>query len=761
MGDVSAVWRWAISHDAALPPPPSGAKLPAVRVDTISYCTAVSVFFPRRGAEQPESADSRTIGAAVNAASTTTLLQVVPVRVYGSDGSHSDTHALLDAGAQTSLCTDQLRRRLGIVGEPQDLQLKNVEGAGEKRAAQKFTFQVSPLSTGDAGLGVTVQEVFSVPHLNVQPQTVDWRRRHEWLHLADLEIPDISNKQIELLLGANVTEAIVRREARIGRPGQPVAVRTAFGWCLSGSVTQLASPGARHVMHMARVESPDEELNSLVKNWWSTESFGTKFESKVATSSEDRRAEKLLLKTTNWRGDRYETGLWRSDKVSLPDNYMVALHRLKGMEEKLARQPATAVAYQRTFQEHVDKGYARKLNPEEERVKDQKRWFLPHHAVTNGNKPGKIRVVFDAAASHCGISLNRSFLWRDLDAGRPPDVYQMDRIIFGARCSPASASFVLRKTAEDKATDSDAGRAAEEAVLNSFYMDNFVNSEPDSASAVSSQREVTELVSRGGFRLTKWLSNSREVLADIAESERAPSASNLSSQMPTERVLGLLWDTETDQLKLQVQPQTVPATKRGILRMAVSVYDPLGFASPFTLLARMLMQKLWALKLTWDSELTGAVLEEWNLWMKEMSYLHLLHIPRSYTKAGSSAENRQLHIFCDAFELAFGAVAYLRDRSKYGSIDVSFIMSKTRVAPLKKMTIVRLETQAAVLAVRLADAVRREMKLHIEFASGAIAWWCCSISPTRKDVSIRSSPTGSPRFGRTRNQHSGVTCRVN
>ena len=203
----------------------------------------------------------------------------------------------------------------------------------------------------------------------------------------------------------------MQREARIGRPGQPVAVRTAFGWCLSGSVTQLASPGARHVMHMARVESPDEELNSLVKNWWSTESFGTKFESKVATSAEDRRAEKLLLKTTNWRGDRYETGLlWRSDKVSLPDNYMVALHRLKGMEKKLARQPATAVAYQQTFQEYVDKGYARKLNSEEERVNDQKRWFLPHHAVTNGNKPGKIRVVFDAAASHCGISLNSQLL---------------------------------------------------------------------------------------------------------------------------------------------------------------------------------------------------------------------------------------------------------------------------------------------------------------------------------------------------------------
>ena len=120
-----------------------------------------------------------------------------------------------------------------------------------------------------------------MPQLNVRPQTVDWSRRQEWLHLADLDIPDTSNKQIELLLGANVTEAIVQREARVGRPGQPVAVRTAFGWCLSGSVTQLVSPGARQVMHVARIETREDELCSLVKEWWSTESFGPKFDSKA------------------------------------------------------------------------------------------------------------------------------------------------------------------------------------------------------------------------------------------------------------------------------------------------------------------------------------------------------------------------------------------------------------------------------------------------------------------------------------------------
>ena len=186
----------------------------------------------RRTAQSAQSHD-RIIGAALSAASTTTLLQVVPVRVYGTDGCYSDTHALLDAGAQTSLCTDQLRQRLGIVGERQELQLNNVEGAGEKKIVHRFALQVSPLPQIDDGTEIAVQEVSSVPKLNVQPQSIDWSRRHEWLHPSDLVIPDTSNKSIELLLGANVTEATVQQEARVGRPGQPVSVRTAFGWCLS------------------------------------------------------------------------------------------------------------------------------------------------------------------------------------------------------------------------------------------------------------------------------------------------------------------------------------------------------------------------------------------------------------------------------------------------------------------------------------------------------------------------------------------------
>ena len=130
-----------------------------------------------------------------------------------------------------------------------------MEDAGENRVMQKFALQVTLLSTGDTGADVTVQEVFSVPKLNVRPQTMNWSRRQDWFHLANLGIPDTSNGQMELLLKASVTEAIVQREARAGRPGQPVAARTAVGWGPSGSATQLVSLGTRQVMHVARPDS--------------------------------------------------------------------------------------------------------------------------------------------------------------------------------------------------------------------------------------------------------------------------------------------------------------------------------------------------------------------------------------------------------------------------------------------------------------------------------------------------------------------------
>ncbi|XP_043196264.1 uncharacterized protein LOC122367319 [Amphibalanus amphitrite] len=572
-----------------------------------------------------------------------TLLQLVPIRIHGTEGRYKDTLALLDSGADTSLCEEHVLKELGIDGDRRELQLANVEGSGDNRLAIRTSLQVSSLSPGSNAKTVTVPEVFSVVRLNVRPQSVDWKQRKAWKHLDDIVIPDNNGKAVELLLGANVLEAMLQQEVRVGKPGQPVAVRTHFGWCLTGNVAQLVTHGQREVMHISKHRSADDELVTMLKDWWSTEAFGTAYNMKEPTSQEDRRAEDIMARTTTWRGDRYETGLlWCDENVKLPDNYPMAMRRLENTERTLRRAPEKATAYQQSMEENVKKGYARKLDDEELLVQHDRTWYLPHHAVTS--KPGKFRVVFDAASSYGGSSLNghllsgpdllRSlpgvllrfrlgsvglcadiekmfmqvavraedqaslrYLWRDLDSTRPPDIYQMDRVIFGARSSPASASYVLRRTAQEKSDDTVAGRRAREIVERDFYMDDLATSEPDNDTAQETAAEVTALLSRGGFRLCKWNSNSREVLARISMEDRAAGAVDLNASLPTQKVLGVQWDAELDELSpsaptvTNVGP-TTPTTKREILRVIAGIFDPLGLASPFLVMGKMILQTL-------------------------------------------------------------------------------------------------------------------------------------------------------------------------
>ena len=250
-------------------------------------------------------------------------------------------------------------------------------------------------------------------------------------------------------------------------------------------------------MVVQRETTEEELLTEQVKVWWTTESFGTKYEKPAPQSREDERAMSILENTTKKLQNRYETGmLWKEDNVEFPDNKRMALKRLEATERSLKRRPELASAYQDTMTAYIQQGHARKLTPEEASQPNARRWFLPHHAVTNPNKPGKVRVVFDAAAKFQGVSLNDrlltgpdllkslpgvllrfreepvaitadiekmyhqvrvnerdqpslSFLWRQLDATKPPDVYQMQVVVFGTKSSPAMANFALQKAAQD------------------------------------------------------------------------------------------------------------------------------------------------------------------------------------------------------------------------------------------------------------------------------------------------------------------------
>ena len=704
---------------------------------------------------EDSSSAARLVAASGGRGQSITLLQLVPVTILARNGKCKTVCALLDPGSQTSLCCEDVVAELGLSGEGQLLRLQSVEGCGAAQKTKRLQLTILPAEDKPP---IIVPEAFSVREIKVTVPNV--QKRASWTHLKDLDLPKCDGK-VKLLLGANVLEAILQLEVRTGKPGQPVGIRTAFGWTLTGSVADLVPGHLRNVMLQSALVDKDGDF---LQDWWTTESFGTKFEG-LSRSQEDARAERLMEDTICKRGDHYEVGLlWKQDDVKMPDNYKLAYQRLQSLERSLDRDPKKAADYKETLEGYIAKNHARKVTPDEQKEKSSKRWLLPHHAVVNAAKP-KVRVVFDAAAEWANMSLNKalmtgpdmlqnlvgvllrfreghvalvadveqmfhqilvreedqpalSFLWRNLDKSKPPDMYQMRVVIFGAKCSPTLANFVLRRTAEDHRTDTEVSRAAAAAVTRNFYMDDFLKSEDSVEQAKGMQKEVTSLVARGGFHLTKWMSNSPEVMESISPEERNSGGLDLSCLgQGTQRALGCFWKPEDDMLSVKYGEVDVPASKRGVLKRVAMIFDPLGIVSPFTLRAKLLVQRLWTLKCGWDEPLTGTELKMWEQWLSELPQLKEIEVPRCLKAAAScddSVLETELHIFCDASENAFGAVAYLRTMTSEGAISSAFVMSRTRLAPLKQLTIVRLELQAAVLGVRLANFIKRELSCPVK-----------------------------------------------
>ena len=195
------------------------------------------------------------------------------------------------------------------------------------------------------------------------------------------------------------------------------------------------------------------------------------------------------------------------------------------------------------------------------------------------------------------------------------------------------------------------------------------------------------------------------MVMSIPEEERSVSIRELNFDQPTiERALGARWDITKDEFVFKVVIKERQPTRRGLLSIVSSMYDPLGFTAPFVLPAKILLQDLCKGRLQWDDLIEPSHLQRWNTWIQELPKLEQLRVPRcmkpqSWNKANSGS--CQLHTFADASQSGYGAVSYLRFSDEEGNIHCSFVMAKSRVVPLKAITVPRLELSAAVVASRL------------------------------------------------------------
>ena len=149
-----------------------------------------------------------------------------------------------------------------------------------------------------------------------------------------------------------------------------------------------------------------------------------------------------------------------------------------------------------------------------------------------------------------------------------------------------------------------------------------VKNEDDATTVIA---EMKKLLKRGGFNLTKWITNSRRVLATIPEEDRARDVKGLDltfEALPVERALGVSWNVDSDEFEFRINMPDRPLTRRGLLSVVSSIYDPMGFISPFTLTAKRIIQDLTRKKVTWDETLPNVELRRWQNWVDELPVMY-------------------------------------------------------------------------------------------------------------------------------------------
>ncbi|XP_058445267.1 uncharacterized protein LOC131426502 [Malaya genurostris] len=693
------------------------------------------------------------------------LFRYVPVTLHGR-GKTVRIFAFLDDGSSVTLMEHSLLQELELEGKSHPLCL----GWTADQQRQEMNSVRLPLEISGVREATThwLPKVHTVESLALPYQTLAMNELEQHYHyLKKLPIDSYHNVRPRMLIGMDNCRLGNALDSREGEKNEPIATRTRLGWTVFGpcAVVPKSNLAAHHSLHVcACCERNDLELHGAVKAYFSLDSLGVMNPIKPLLSKDDERAEQLLKALTHVKEKRYETGLlWRYNDTRLPDSKAMATRRLLCLEKRMQRDPELAKNLKQKIQDYERSGYVEKLTENQLSEVFPRVWYLPIFPVVNPNKPGKFRIVWDAAAKVSGVSLNsflltgpdllnslpsvlqrfrefrvaitgdiremfhqvminrndqqcQRFLWRNGEQNRSPDVYAMKVMTFGANCSPSCAQYVKNHNA--LRFQKLFPRAAE-AIVKEHYVDDMLSSEESEEDAVQLVKDVCHVHAEAGFEIRNWLSNSKQVLREV-EAIPGEKSLNLSNEMGTEKVLGMWWCTNTDTFTFKVSPRistellqgNVIPSKRQVLSILMMIYDPLGLLAHFLMFLKILLQEIWRSGINWDDQIKSEQHKKWMTWLRVLPQVKNVSVPRCYRqKTGIEKRNvMQLHVFVDASENGFAAVAYLRFEEN-GQVECALIGAKTRVAPLRFVSIPRLELQSALIGARFANDIGETHKL--------------------------------------------------
>ncbi|GFW98419.1 integrase catalytic domain-containing protein [Trichonephila clavipes] len=360
----------------------------------------------------------------------------------------------------------------------------------------------------------------------------------------------------------------------------------------------------------------------------------------------------------------------------LGDSKPAAISRLLAMERKFKNNPDFEKQYKEFMNEYESLGHMSLVNSRSHTSKDQN--FLPHHAVIKPSSPTtKLRVVFDASCKTTnGTSLN-------------------------------SLLECIKQIALDDKDNPNLSRVLQEDI----YMDDLLSGADTPNNAISICKDIAHVLSTRGFHLRKWNSNSTEFLAQFSEHSSHDARVEFSKDSnESSKVLGLFWNSSNDTFGFQPSLElTPPFTKRRILSESSKIFDPLGLLSPCTVFMKIFYQKLWPTKTDWDSPIPQQLTEDWLRFQKAFNAINYLTVPRWVILTADNIV--ELYGFADASSLAYAAAIYCRQKHN-GKIKVQLLVSKTKVAPVKQVSIPRLELCGAHLLSKLFKSVLRTLKYY-------------------------------------------------
>ncbi|XP_066597121.1 uncharacterized protein [Prorops nasuta] len=678
----------------------------------------------------------------------------IQVVLISSKGYEVSARALLDQGSEVSFISESLVQSLNLMRHRVNIPVIGI--GASKNATARYSVTVCLQSSDNKDFKIDFLALVltrlctRLPSSTLSPFDLTLFTKYRW---ADPRFYE--SREIDLILGVDIYASILQQGFCPLVGCNIIAQNTALGWIFSGSVNKRNYSDVTDCVRIPRIAAHNsiggEDLSEILKLFWQIEEVP---ESKFKLSPQDEFCEKQFA-TTHLRNSRGRYIVRLPFKAEPPliasQTRGLAFNSFQALRRKFGRDPELAREYRDFMQNYLTLGHM-ELVPEEELNVDRA-WYLPHHAVIqNGPFKRKIRVVFDASrriAVHG--SLNDFLLagpplqsdlslillgWRshryvfttDIvkmfrqilvensdkdfqrilwapDQNMPPRDYRLVTVTYGTASAPYLAMKTLRQLAIDEGHRYPYGA---QCLLEQSYVDDIFSGGDDLSDAILKRDQLVAILQTAGIDLDKWAANTSELLPSGNLTDYDSNVDKLIIPDQAVKTLGLIWHPSTDRFSFNVQIDTVwnqDTSKRVVLSNLARLFDPLGWLAPVVVRAKILLQDIWILKLDWDSPLPTDVLLRWKNYCQ-----NLQHVPEVSVKrwlGGVSISKGELHGFSDASMRAYAAVIYLRTIDNDGNYQISLLIAKSKVAPVKTVSIPNLELCGAVLLVKLFKHVLR------------------------------------------------------